>query len=407
MANIIVKPTIQDLVVAESVLDYIDEDDLFNYFTDTPTYDREPDPYKEFVKLCRMNLGWAARAIIGKGEFELLPIQTVILDTLWNKTFPILLMTRGGGKTFMLAVYALLRAVLDQTSTWGHQIVIIGASFRQSKNVMEYVENLYNMSPLLVACSKEWKGIKKNNDKWEIKIGNSSITALPLGDGQRIRGMRASIILCDEFAAVPEEIFNVVVRGFAAVSSNPVQKVRSRWRREQMERKGVVFEEKAEFDGNQIIRSGTASYHFNHYYKMYNLYKNIINNKIIGTSFDPKVRALFGPGEVIDSSMKIDYRQLAVIEMPHTVMPPGYMDDTIINEARLTMTEDEFDMEYNCKFITDSKGFFKAKAIEEATPRPGDHHYFEKDVISDEVLIHINPFLVGETGAAYCAGRQQ
>ncbi len=33
-----------------------------------------------------------------------------------------------------------------------------------------------------------------------------------------------------------------------------------------------------------------------------------------------------------------------------------------------------------------------------------DHHGFDKDVISDEVLVHINPFLVGEDGANFSAG---
>lgn len=33
-----------------------------------------------------------------------------------------------------------------------------------------------------------------------------------------------------------------------------------------------------------------------------------------------------------------------------------------------------------------------------------DHHGFDKDVISDEVLTHINPFLVGEDGGHYSAG---
>ncbi len=33
-----------------------------------------------------------------------------------------------------------------------------------------------------------------------------------------------------------------------------------------------------------------------------------------------------------------------------------------------------------------------------------DHHFFEKDVITQEVLVHINPFLVGEDGAKYSAG---
>jgi RecJ-like exonuclease len=33
-----------------------------------------------------------------------------------------------------------------------------------------------------------------------------------------------------------------------------------------------------------------------------------------------------------------------------------------------------------------------------------DHHGFDKDVISDEVLVHINPFLVGEDGSHFSAG---
>jgi archaea-specific RecJ-like exonuclease len=33
-----------------------------------------------------------------------------------------------------------------------------------------------------------------------------------------------------------------------------------------------------------------------------------------------------------------------------------------------------------------------------------DHHGFDKDVISDEVLVHINPFLVGGNGSAFSAG---
>ncbi|MEK6855269.1 MAG: hypothetical protein AABX73_03535 [Nanoarchaeota archaeon] len=33
-----------------------------------------------------------------------------------------------------------------------------------------------------------------------------------------------------------------------------------------------------------------------------------------------------------------------------------------------------------------------------------DHHYFDKDVISQEVSVHINPFLVGEDGAKFSAG---
>lgn len=33
-----------------------------------------------------------------------------------------------------------------------------------------------------------------------------------------------------------------------------------------------------------------------------------------------------------------------------------------------------------------------------------DHHFFKEDVVSNEVLVHINPFLVGEDGSTFSAG---
>ena len=178
------------------------------------------------MALCRDNPAWAAKYILGKGDFELLPFQAAILDILWNKTFPLLILTRGGGKSFILAVYATLRAILDQNSKEGSKIVIVSASFRQSKVVMEYIERFWRMSPILQAACDNPEGMKKHNDKWEFRFGNSTIVALPLGDGQTIRGIRATHVLADEFGSIPQDIFEVVVRGFAAVSQSPVDKVR-------------------------------------------------------------------------------------------------------------------------------------------------------------------------------------
>jgi len=46
--------------------------------------------------------------------------------------------------------------------------------------------------------------------------------AIPLGDGTKIRGLRAHIIISDEFSSVPPDIYETVVVGFAAVSADPV-----------------------------------------------------------------------------------------------------------------------------------------------------------------------------------------
>lgn len=386
--NIIVPPTIGDLVVAEQILDYINPKDLFNYFTDTPEGERLKDPFQEFVQLCRTNLGFAARHLIGQGDFELLPFQTVILDTLWEKTFPVLLMTRGGGKTTMLAIYALLRAVLDQTSASGSKIVLIAASFRQSKLIMEKVEELWQMSPLLRACCENPDGVKRSNDKWELKLGNSSIVALPLGDGNRIRGVRATHILCDEYAAIPSEIFEIVIRGFAAVNANPVDKVRANYRRNKMIQMGINPDDVPEVEGgNQIVRSGTADFQFNHFYAVYEQYKRIIENKLVGGVDNPKVREILG--QDINSDTYIDYKKYAVIQIPYQGLPKGYMDEAMINEASIRMSKDQFQMEYLAQFITDSQGFFKASAIASATPKPDEAGYFEIQIEPHSGATHV------------------
>jgi len=392
--EIIKRKTLQDIAVSEQIYDIISPKEMFNYFIDTPANLRIEDPYQEFVQLCRTNLGFAAHAIIGSGDFELLPFQSVILDTLWNKTFPILLMTRGGGKTTMLAVYAILRAILDQSAARGSKVVVTAASFRQSKEVMRNIETLYKRSPLLQECSAFVGGLKKNNDKWEFQFGNSTITALPLGDGQKIRGIRATSILCDEFGSVPEEVFNVVVRGFAAVSANPVDAVRKKYRRAKLLKQGFkadFISEDNVFD-NQIIRSGTATYEFNHFYQIYDRYKKIINHKIIGNSSDKKVKEILGTDLLENAAL--DYRKIAIISMPYESIPRGYMDETMINESKISMTQDQFDMEYNAKFIVDSKGFFKASAIDLATPRTTDPNYFHIELAGNhkfEYVMGVDP----------------
>lgn len=147
------------------------------------------NPYFEFIDICLDNLTFAAHALLQWQDkpLRLAPFQSVILETLWNKTFPILLASRGAGKTFMLAVYAALRAML----TPGSKVVIVAASFRQSKLVFEYIERLYEYSPLFRACCP--RGIKKPSDSVFLDVGTSVIRALPLGNGEKIRGIRACV----------------------------------------------------------------------------------------------------------------------------------------------------------------------------------------------------------------------
>lgn len=327
------------------------------------------DPYEEFADVCLENLTWAAyHLLVWKSKpLALAPFQSVILDTLWNKTFPILLMTRGGGKSFMLAVYACLRAML----TPGSKIIIVAASFRQSKIVFDYIEQLYNSSPILQACCP--KGVEKPSDSRVLRVGDSVIKALPLGTGEKIRGERATHIITDEFASIPPEIFQVVVRGFAAVSADPIASARQRHDEERAIKEGrMKSSDRLTNNSNQIIYSGTANFQFNHFYKLYKIHKDIIVGKFRGKAADVASKHQSDSDEnAIQLDGEVDYRDYAIVQIPYYGLPKSFMDEKQISQAQATMPKALFEMEYCCIFPTDSDGFFKRSMINQSTPGIG------------------------------------
>jgi hypothetical protein len=369
--------------------DLTDEMKITNPFHER--FGKFENPYDEFIDICYKNLTFAVFNIMKwkDGPLELAPFQSVILRTLWDKTFPILLMTRGGGKTFMLAVYCLLRAIMIP----GSKIVIVAASFRQSKLVFDYIEQIYNYSPIVQAAVTK---VSRPNDAREMMIGTSTIKALPLGNGEKIRGVRATDIVCDEYASIPEEIFQVVVRGFAAVAADPIEQARQIHLENQLVKSGAIQDgDRKKLQSNKIIYSGTAHYQFNHYYRLYSIHKAIIDNEFVGSAED--INESFSSSE--DGSYKLegnlDYRDYAIIQVPYMALPEGFMDDKQIIQARATMPRALFAMEYECMFATDSDGFFKRLLINEATPGRGDEKKsFSVELIGDphfEYVMGIDP----------------
>lgn len=332
----------------------------FNYFLDIPYEFRKESVYDEFINVCTRHPAWGAKYIIGKGDFELGDFQAGILDMLWKVPFPLLVGSRGMGKTFILAIYALLKATLSQNSAYGEKIVIIGSAFRQSKLVFDEIVKWAKQSPLIMECKPK---ITMSVDKCQMTIGRSTITALPLGTGDKIRGYRATIVIADEYAKIPDDIFQTVVRGFAAVSRDPIKRAKrmaemKRLIEEGLLEKGMELEE----GNNQIILSSTAWYTFNHFYKTYEKYMSIIQNKVSGNAAE--YSDVFGD-DVPEE--KINWKNFAVCKIPYTELPEGYMDEVQLSQARLTMSDDAFRMEFMAQFISDTDGFFKRSAIEDCT----------------------------------------
>ena len=108
---------------------------------------------------------------------SLLPFQAAMLDEVSRRAFPLLLMSRGGGKTFMLAIHALMKALFNPR----HKVVIAGAGFRQSKQVFENIEKIWNSSPMLKSVCTRNSGPRHDNDRWTFTVNDSTIVAVPVG----------------------------------------------------------------------------------------------------------------------------------------------------------------------------------------------------------------------------------
>jgi len=131
-------------------------------------------------------------------NIEISPFQALLLEEMWNRKFPMLVGSRGMGKSFILSVYPLLRALFMSR----RKIIIVGAAFRQSKVLFEYMDTIWKNAPVLRDLCDSKSGPRRDVDRCVMHIGQSTITCLPLGDGSKIRGQRANDIIADEFACL-------------------------------------------------------------------------------------------------------------------------------------------------------------------------------------------------------------
>jgi hypothetical protein len=114
----------------------IDEKSLFNPLSILSSED--PDDFETRLAWIMSNpeyFPFIAKEIF---NIDLLPVQALMLKEMWIRKFPMLIASRGFGKSFILSLYAMMRAVLLPP----RKIVVVGAAFRQSKILFEYMETI-------------------------------------------------------------------------------------------------------------------------------------------------------------------------------------------------------------------------------------------------------------------------
>jgi hypothetical protein len=326
-------------------------------------------PDLHLIKILRnpQYIGSTCKLLFG---IELHPIQIAIIQEFWIRSFPMYIASRGWGKSFLLALYSVLRCSFYP----GTKIVIVGAAFRQSKIIFEYMETIWRSSPILRSIfNGNDDGPRRDVDRCTMRLGDSWAIAIPLGDGSKIRGLRAHIIIADEFASISPDIYETVVSGFAAVSASPIQNVKEEAKKQAMRSCGLWNEELEVLNkkmGNQAIISGTADYAFKHFASYWRRYKTIIESK----GDISKLEEMFKG----DIPSNFNWRDYSIIRIPYELIPKGFMDDKQVSRAKATIHNGIYNMEYAACFVSDSEGFFRRSLIENC-------------VVSDN-----NPIIVGD-----------
>ena len=298
-------------------------------------------------RFLRENPSFASELLTG---VELFPFQHMAVKAMFNTDYFLGVWSRGLSKSFTTGVFAILDAIMHQ----GVHIGIISKSFRQSKMIFRKIEDI--SKTVKASMFAETIGrVSRGNDEWFMEIGSSRITALPLGDGEKLRGFRFQRMIIDEFLLMPEKIFNEVIVPFLSVVENPTERQNIYNMETKMIAQGKMKEEDRKiWPNNKIIALSSASYKFEYLYKLYQQYENLIFNT-----------------EKKDSAHRV------VMHFSYDCAPTQLYDQSLLTQAKATMSDSQFQREFGSIFTDDSSGYFKVSKMMSCTIPDGEGQSIE------------------------------
>ena len=147
---------------------------------------------------------------MGNDNFEPYSYQLDIAEQIYFKKNKRLLITapRRSGKTLILAFVSVLYALKYN----GSDIKIIAPSYKQAKILMDYIRNhVTDSQDILKYLPIENKSkIKKELSKQRVQFTNDSQIMIlsAQGEGERLLGHGADLLICDESPLISDETFN-------------------------------------------------------------------------------------------------------------------------------------------------------------------------------------------------------
>ena len=295
-----------------------------------------------FARFCRANFSFTIKLLTGK-DLDL--HQELKLRALFLRDFCVNVEGRGVGKSFTICFYIILYALFNP----GSKIGICSGTFRQSKLIFKQIEKFADdpAGKFLKQCMSH---VKHDPDGWEMRIGTSTIEALPLTE--KIRGKRFHKVIIDEYLLVPQEMVSLVIRPFLTAKREltPIEAKIKKMEDKLIAEGKMREDQRQKTPSNSIIGLSSACYKFE------DLYKNVYLDycKRIGDDKAEDVNHLV---------WKLSYEAVEGF---------GRLDLKLINEAREQSSRAQFDREYRAIFTDESGGFFNYQTILDATI-PTDH----------------------------------
>ncbi|HBJ81670.1 hypothetical protein [Pseudothermotoga sp.] len=320
------------------------------------------EPELLFIEHLRADPVYAARVLYG---LTLDWYQKMILKSWWKmEPFYLFLGGRGTAKTFLGAVFSALVAALFAREV----IVMVGPSFRQSSGMWdgasEIVQGLKGEDATIGMSALESTPTREPDQKViKFKTG-SKIIAIPLGQGEKIRGKRATRLMIEERQDFPDKILSAVVKPFVSVSQDPMQRVR-------LKKLGIDIP-----SAFSIVAVGTAGHEDTPFH-------------------DEFLRYMGRDGDKYNIDV-ITYKDPS----------PGFMNEEIIRDVEESSDTSLIRAEYLCRFVSLKGIFYPPQLIEEArspscfirfTPSPFISYLLPNGKPGKQYFLGFDPIEGGQT----------
>jgi len=337
------------------------------------------------VQFLQQNLGFTVRLVSGE---DLFPFQEIAIKTMFKKDYFLAVWSRGLSKSYTTAQFAWLYALLNP----GAKIAIIARVFRQSREIFKKIEEVAAKPEASLLAQCLGRPVHKN-DEYSLQIGKSEIKALPLGEGEKLRGFRFTVLIIDEFLLMPEKIVTEVLMPFLSTNADPMKRQKI-WDQETMLiKKGLMKEsERTKFKNPKMIALSSASYNFEYLYKVY---KEYIEKIRTGTEDG------MPPSKTGENKLKGSY---AVMQLSYKAAPSQLYNESLIEKSRSEMSEAQFGREFGAAFSDDSSGFYRMKTMNEASVPFGEYPCVEvKGATGGEYILAIDPSFAENEGSDFFA----